>query len=808
MGDDPALAATLPPPGPEVAPTLPALPADGEATLQAVDPQSQALQEAALREGRSATGGTLFGDYELIAPIAKGGMGVVYKARQRKLNRIVAVKMILSGQFADASDIERFYAEAEAAAGLSHPNIVAIHEVGEVNGQHFFSMDYIEGQSLAALVQENPLPPRRAAELVRTIAEAVQFAHDNGVIHRDLKPANVLLDRRQRPLITDFGLAKQVSSQSQRTMAGSIMGTPSYMPPEQASGKIDQIGPWSDVYALGAILYELLTGRPPFRAASPFETIRQVLQTEPLSPRLLNPGVPKDIETICLKCLQKERHRRYASAQELADELGRFLRGEPIRARPISQAERLWRLCRRNPVTASAIASAVLLLVAALGVVTVSNIRISAALAESESSFRDAVQVVDDLLTRVSEDVLLNQPGMQPLRKELLEKALGYYQRFLQRRGNDPRVQDELANAFYRVGVITEALRSPQDALESYEAARDRQERLVRQPQTSLALARRRQEALGTTLTALGAAQIKVGDLDAARRNLQQAAALRRELAQKDPTHTDYQRAWANTLMNLGLVEYHAGQIEAALGPFQEAQQIREAALRTAPRHPALRRDLAKGYYNVGHLYALTGRRSDAEQQFRHAIDLLAQLTAEQPHDQEFARMYAVCCRTLGGVLPDEQTDQRRQWYQKALAQLTPLAEKNPEVVDYQKEQAAVLLDLYELEWGAENTAAAAAAVKQAQALYAPLAARFPTDARVQRDYAVTLRERARTDLASGDRTAAHQHLEEAIRLLDALIAANPENPQLAEHRAAAIQLREELQQRTISAVPPASSSP
>jgi tetratricopeptide (TPR) repeat protein len=221
-----------------------------------------------------------------------------------------------------------------------------------------------------------------------------------------------------------------------------------------------------------------------------------------------------------------------------------------------------------------------------------------------------------------------------------------------------------------------------------------------------------------------------------------------------------------------------------------------------------LRRDLAKGYYNVGHLYALTGRRSDAEQQFRHAIDLLAQLTAEQPHDQEFARMYAVCCRTLGGVLPDEQTDQRRQWYQKALAQLTPLAEKNPEVVDYQKEQAAVLLDLYELEWGAENTAAAAAAVKQAQALYAPLAARFPTDARVQRDYAITLRERARTDLASGDRTAAHQHLEEAIRLLDALIAANPENPQLAEHRAAAIQLREELQQRTISAVPPTSSSP
>ena len=538
--DDPALAATLPPPGTTA---MGPPPTDGEATWQATDTQARAYQEAILAQGRSgASGGTLFGDYELLSPIAKGGMGVVYKARQRKLNRIVAVKMILSGHLADQSDIERFYAEAEAAAALSHPNIVAIHEIGEVNGQHFFSMDYIEGQSLAALVQENPLPPRRAAELVQTIAEAVQFAHDNGVIHRDLKPANVLLDRRQRPLITDFGLAKQVRSQSQRTMAGSIMGTPSYMPPEQAAGKTEQIGPWSDLYALGAILYELLTGRPPFRAASPFETIRQVLDTEPPSPRLLNPGVPKDLETICLKCLQKERTRRYASAQELADELGRFLRGEPIRARPISQAERLWRLCRRHPVTASAIALAVLLLIGTLGVVTVSNIyisaanvRIAAALAESESSLRDAVQVVDDLLTRVSEDVLLNQPGMQPLRKELLEKALGYYQRFLQRRGDDPRVQDELANAYYRVGRITEVLVSPQEAIPSYEAARDRQEHLVRQPQADAALLRRRREALGTTLTALGAARIKAADLEGARRDLERAVAIRRELYRAHP---------------------------------------------------------------------------------------------------------------------------------------------------------------------------------------------------------------------------------------------------------------------------------
>lgn len=806
--DDPALAATLPPPGPSAVSTeLGQPPGAGDETLQATDTQARAYQEAILAQGRDATsGGTLFGDYELLSPIAKGGMGVVYKARQRKLNRIVAVKMILSGHLADESDIERFYAEAEAAAALSHPNIVAIHEIGEVNGQHFFSMDYIEGQSLAALVQENPLPPRRAAELVQTIAEAVQFAHDNGVIHRDLKPANVLLDRRQRPLITDFGLAKQVRSQSQRTMAGSIMGTPSYMPPEQAAGKTDQIGPWSDLYSLGAILYELLTGRPPFRAASPFETIRQVLDTEPPSPRLLNPGVPKDLETICLKCLQKERTRRYASAQELADELGRFLRGEPIRARPISQVERLWRLCRRHPVTASAIALAVLLLIGSLGVVTVANIRISAAnvriaaaLAESESSLRDAVQVVDDLLTRVSEDVLLNQPGMQPLRKELLEKALGYYQRFLQRRGDDPRVQDELANAYYRVGRITEVLASPQEAIPPYEAARDRQEDLVRQPHADAALARRRREALGTTLTALGAARIKAADLEGARRDLERAAAIRRELAAERPGDPDAQREWANTLMNLGFVQYHAGQFEEALKPFQQAQQIREAALRDSPSHTLLRRDLAKGYYNVGHLATLLGRAAEAEEQFRHAVTLLEQLLAEFPQDLDYARLYALCCRMLGGILPDDRLPERRQWYEKALARLGPLAEKNPEVLDYQKDRAAVLLDLSELEATAGDLAQAIDALRRAEAIYAPLAARFASDASLQRDYALTLRELARHELASKDEASARRHVEQALRIFDALVEANPQNADLRAHREAARQIQQALSQPSIS---------
>src|SRR5262245_56905614 len=366
------------PPGPNDQ-TIQASP---DATLGGgLDAATQAFHKAALASApKAVTAGQTFGHYELIEPIAKGGMGIVYKARQKNLNRVVAIKMILAGQFADQSDIDRFYAEAEAAAALSHPNIVAIHEIGEMNGQHFFSMDFIDGKSLSGLIQENPVPPRQAAEFARTIAETMEFAHEKGVVHRDLKPANILLDKRQRPLITDFGLAKQVSNTSQLTMAGSIVGTPSYMPPEQAAGKIEEVGPWSDLYSLGAILYELLTGRPPFRAATPFETIRQVLETEAPSPRLLNPNVPRDLETICLKCLQKARTNRYASAQELADELNRFLRGEPIHARPISQAARFWPLCRRNPITSSAIATAALFFVAASIVMTVAWIRTSAAL--------------------------------------------------------------------------------------------------------------------------------------------------------------------------------------------------------------------------------------------------------------------------------------------------------------------------------------------------------------------------------------------------------------------------------------------
>jgi WD40 repeat protein/tetratricopeptide (TPR) repeat protein len=308
-----------------------------------------------------------FGDYEIIREIARGGMGVVFQARQMALNRPVALKMILAGQLADEIDIRRFYMEAEAAANLDHPGIVPIYEVGEHEGQHYFSMGFVEGESLAHKVAAGPLPPREAAKLLAQIADSIQYAHDRGVIHRDLKPANVLLDARGQPKVTDFGLAKKLAGDSGLTASGQVMGTPSYMPPEQAAGQHDQIGPLADVYSLGAMLYCLLTGRPPFQSASAMDTLLQVLELEPVPLRRLNLGVPRDLETICVKCLEKSPARRYSSASALALDLRRYLAGEPIAARPVGQMERGWRWCRRNPVVASLLAALFVVLAGAAG---------------------------------------------------------------------------------------------------------------------------------------------------------------------------------------------------------------------------------------------------------------------------------------------------------------------------------------------------------------------------------------------------------------------------------------------------------
>jgi eukaryotic-like serine/threonine-protein kinase len=304
--------------------------------------------------------------YQILGELGHGGMGVVYQARQVSLDRLVALKMIRSADLASPHDLARFRSEADAVARLKHPNIVQIYDVGNHEGRPFFSLEYVEGGSLAQKVKGIPQPPRAAAELVEVLARAVHAAHQRGIVHRDLKPANVLLTADGVPKITDFGIAKRLDLEAGQTRTGTVMGTPSYMAPEQAAGKTKEIGPAVDVYSLGAILYELLTGRPPFLAESWQATRDLVLSTEPVAPRRLQPKLPRDLQTICLKCLQKEPRKRYATGLALAEELRCYVEGKPIRSRPVTTAERVWRWARRSPKLATASGLAVAALAAAV----------------------------------------------------------------------------------------------------------------------------------------------------------------------------------------------------------------------------------------------------------------------------------------------------------------------------------------------------------------------------------------------------------------------------------------------------------
>jgi serine/threonine-protein kinase len=282
---------------------------------------------------RAGEGGKTYGDYELCEVIGRGGMGIVYKAHQRSLNRTVALKMILRGELATPEDRTRFRTEAQAAAHLEHPNIVPVYDAGEHEGQAYFSMRFVEGQTLAAVLARGPMRPRDAARYLAVISRAVQYAHEHGILHRDLKPSNILIDQKDEPHITDFGLAKRVSGEAAvtgRTATGAIVGTPAYMAPEQVSNRRGTPSRLSDVYSLGIILYEMLTGRPPFQAPTPVDTLLLVLDQDPVRPRLLNPGVDVDLEMICLKCIQKEPELRYPSAGALAADLEAYLHGEAL----------------------------------------------------------------------------------------------------------------------------------------------------------------------------------------------------------------------------------------------------------------------------------------------------------------------------------------------------------------------------------------------------------------------------------------------------------------------------------------------
>jgi serine/threonine-protein kinase len=358
--------------------------------------------------------------YTVEGILGRGGMGVVYKAQHLRLHRPVALKMMLAGAYAGPQEQARFQREAEAVAALRHANIVQVHDVGDHEGQPYFTMEFVEGGSLAHKLAGHPIPARQAAALAADLARAVQTAHQAGIIHRDLKPGNVLLTADGTPKITDFGLARRLSGDASVTQTGAQLGTPSYMAPEQAKGQARAIGPATDVYALGAILYELLTGRPPFRAETASETVQQVIYQEPASPSRLNAKVPRDLETICLKCLRKEPENRYASALALADDLTRYLEGRPIEARPLSLVARLWRWSRRNPATAALAVVALALVGMALAAVRSMELR---QVERREGTARQEAREMEAAEAVLKQAADLRKQGRWPEAREVLKSA-------------------------------------------------------------------------------------------------------------------------------------------------------------------------------------------------------------------------------------------------------------------------------------------------------------------------------------------------------------------------------------------------
>ena len=783
----------------------------GTETVQAVPPRQ-------LAPGR-------FGNYELLAEIGRGGMGVVYRARQCTADRIVALKVIRRDRLealprdSQTSALDRFRHEAQAAARLEHENIVTVYEVGEIGGEQFFSMRYVEGESLAELLRNGPMEGRRAAGYLEPVARAVHQAHVHGILHRDLKPQNILVDAKTgRALVADFGLAKLSEGAEELTRAGEVMGTPPYMSPEQArdSAKVTAM---TDVYALGATLYHLVTGRPPFQAATPVETLRQVMDEEPVPPRQLNPSIDRDLETICVKCLEKEPPRRYDSAEALAEDLRRYLANEPIVARPISVFGRFVRWCRRNPIVAGLLGTAAVLAVGVVVSIIVGYVQTSAALTVAEERYRQARETVDKFCTRVSEDKLLNQPGMQPLQKELLEMALEPLQQFVEERADDPTVRDELAKAYFRVGRVNELIQSPEKAMPSYQQARRMQEDLVAETPDDTG----RLEALGETLTAIGRTLSRQRKLEEALAAHKEAASVRTKLVRLAPGEGEFKRMLANSLMNMGIIQRETGRPEQARTKYEQAQALREEAAAAGFDSPELLRDLGMGYYNLARLAGSQRDSAEAEKNLREAVAVFEKLLKTDPRDLANQGRLIVCYRTLAdvvvkkrervekalraaltllqgrlhvdpgdlasqsvliacqGVLTDlaskrqEDRDSALDLYGKALRLVERLAWANPDVPNYQADLAGMCMNLGLLHGERGEPDAALESYRRALDILKALVDQSPKVARYREDQVKTLWVIADV-LGTPDNPAACASLEAALEQVKALIQQFPEN--------------------------------
>jgi serine/threonine protein kinase len=667
--------------------------------------------------------------YELLRELGRGGMGVVYLARQTKLKRLVALKMILAGVLSKEEDLARFQAEAQIVSQLQHPNIVQVYEIGEHDQYDYYSMEFVPGGTLARRVQLRPLSPREAAQVVQALAQAMQVAHDQGIIHRDLKPANVLLAPKSEarssksgsektettpssgpdfawsdveemaatelrmadfiPKVTDFGLAKRLQAKG-LTQTGVVLGTPEYMAPEQALGLPNVQGPAVDIYALGVILYELLTGRPPFKGCNPMDTIQQVITEEVVPVSRLQPKTPRDLQTICQKCLRKEALHRYRSARELAEDLQCFLDGQPIQARPAGPVERTIKWARRKPALAGLLAT-VLLAVVLLSVAVVQLLRTNAAEARqrmlAEENARLAKEAVDNLSLAVIAEPPFNEEPMRAARKKLLEKALPFYEKFKTLQSDDRKVLEDAAKHHFHLAMIIEEIGRKDQAQPYYaEALRLWEQLVAAHPQQ---VSYRQQQV--QTLIHLGLLHLHLGHHDEAATCCQKAQQLCQQLTAVSPQDTLSQKLQADATFALGRVQASTGKIKPAEQSYRQALQSYQQLATHQPKDMALQAQVAATYNRLGELLEPNHNRLAAIELLKQALTLYQQVTAAQPQVSTYQADLALVHNNLGTAYRGQRTLQgfatAEKHVQQELLILERLATQYPDVVDYQARQ-------------------------------------------------------------------------------------------------------------------------
>lgn len=704
------------------------------------------------RANRAADGTSHIAGYQILEVLGIGGMGIVYKAHQERLDRFVALKMIRGGAGALPADLVRFEAEAKAVAAIEHSNIVKIFEIGEQDGLPYFSLEFLSGGSLANKIGGKPQSVDEAARIVEVLARAISVAHEHGVIHRDLKPANVLIGADGTLKISDFGLVKRLESDSGQTRSGSILGTPSYMAPEQARGENQEVGPAADQYSLGAILYELLTGRPPFQGTSALDTLDMVRNKEPVAPSQLQPRTPRDLETICLKCLEKDVERRYPDVLALAEDLRRFRAGEPILARPVSDTERLWRWCLRNRRVASLYAAVALLFMIVTAVSATAavmlgkansvaqekrleaerkqRLAVAAARAANEQN-RIAVQAEVELV-RLLDGKLRDAPAIQNEREQLLDTAIA-------------RLKDA---ARAMTDLRRDVAWAPEDETKNWQwLAR------AHQAQARVSLARNR--------------------VDDAMAQFQQMEEIIKRLAAADPSNVDLQANLFRIQREIGYVSLHrVGDSELAQRYFRSAIEINRACLAKKPGSDVYKSELANSLGQLAGSELTLGHLKDAQELYREEIAVRESFSPVQANDwesrRELAGLYAKVAE-LNVRMGDR--DAGRKLYDQCAKLREKLAKERPDSWPAQNDLAQSYNHQGEVLYPqGDNPARARTFHQKAIAIYRKRATAYAADFDLQYVLAWTLYFEATCALHSGDKAGATTGYGQCLKICKELV--------------------------------------